>query len=416
MSRVIAAWRTAGGCWRALSTQGLRSSDCTPGSCAGCAGHASGLGRVPVMPTSWSSARCLTRRSFSAAICCASTRSYRAWASRESVTVVAPISKLRLAAASCSDTVAFWACTKPSVSCAASMSKRAWLTRSSSSCVAASNCACAMSTARWLCSRLMPLAGRYSGWEASMPTVWVVPVFSNCGRLDCTFARLRPPVSAALGSRPARAWSARRAAEANWAWADCQAVSYLRADSSSSSRLCARAGAHSAAPKARDARKKGRSGVMEGAFAKARVKARVCGRYLIAFLNHPCDLSASLAAHWYCLRFAFAFTNDLAMESVAGQGGVDVLRRGIDTAGDVGHPIEAVLRQEFGHAQAACAVVAQAGDGARRVQPGQACGQRAHGDGEQFKALGMHAGGLPFPGFAHIQHQGPGACGGEPGR
>ncbi|WP_157090215.1 hypothetical protein [Polaromonas jejuensis] len=35
---------------------------------------------------------------------------------------------------------------------------------------------------------------------------------------------------------------------------------------------------------------------------------------LIPFLNHPCTLSASLAVRLYCLRFAFAFTNDLEME------------------------------------------------------------------------------------------------------
>jgi hypothetical protein len=35
---------------------------------------------------------------------------------------------------------------------------------------------------------------------------------------------------------------------------------------------------------------------------------------LIPFLNHPCTLSASLAVRLYCLRFAFAFTNDLKTE------------------------------------------------------------------------------------------------------
>jgi len=35
---------------------------------------------------------------------------------------------------------------------------------------------------------------------------------------------------------------------------------------------------------------------------------------VIPFLNHPCTLSASLAVHLYCLRFAFTFTNDLKMK------------------------------------------------------------------------------------------------------
>jgi ferredoxin len=35
---------------------------------------------------------------------------------------------------------------------------------------------------------------------------------------------------------------------------------------------------------------------------------------LIPFLNHSCTLSASLAVRLYCLRFAFAFTNDLETE------------------------------------------------------------------------------------------------------
>src|SRR6218665_649485 len=39
------------------------------------------------------------------------------------------------------------------------------------------------------------------------------------------------------------------------------------------------------------------------------------GLHLIPFLNHPCTLPASLAVHSCCLRFAFACTNDLEMES-----------------------------------------------------------------------------------------------------
>ena len=36
---------------------------------------------------------------------------------------------------------------------------------------------------------------------------------------------------------------------------------------------------------------------------------------LIPFLNHPCTMSASLAVRLCCRRFAFAFTNDVEMES-----------------------------------------------------------------------------------------------------
>jgi hypothetical protein len=51
--------------------------------------------------------------------------------------------------------------------------------------------------------------------------------------------------------------------------------------------------------------------------ARVRVIAR-CGVLFSASLNHPCTLSASLAVRQYCLRFAFAFTNDLEAESSAG--------------------------------------------------------------------------------------------------
>ena len=43
--------------------------------------------------------------------------------------------------------------------------------------------------------------------------------------LTSVLAREIPAVRPALGSRPARAWSARRAAASSWAWADCQAES-----------------------------------------------------------------------------------------------------------------------------------------------------------------------------------------------
>src|SRR5205085_2251400 len=74
-----------------------------PSGSAGCGGGTlfkdpSGSGCEFGLPTSVSSASRLMRRSFSAWISCASTRSNRACASRVSVMVVVPTSKLRLAA------------------------------------------------------------------------------------------------------------------------------------------------------------------------------------------------------------------------------------------------------------------------------------------------------------------------------
>ena len=112
---------TTAGCWfTAQSTQAVTSAGLGAGGTIGCA---SGCGWVPTRPTSWSSASRLTRRSLSAAISCAVARSKRACASRLSVMVALPTSKLRLAASSCSATAAFSARTKVSESCAASTSK-----------------------------------------------------------------------------------------------------------------------------------------------------------------------------------------------------------------------------------------------------------------------------------------------------
>ena len=63
------------------------------------------------------------RRSFSAAISCAVARSKRACASRVSVMVAVPTSKLRLAEASCSLIAVLLVRVVASVSCAASTSK-----------------------------------------------------------------------------------------------------------------------------------------------------------------------------------------------------------------------------------------------------------------------------------------------------
>ena len=65
----------------------------------------------------------LVRRSFSVAISCAVARSKRAWASRVSVMVAVPTSKLRLAEASCSVMAALLARVVASASCAANTSK-----------------------------------------------------------------------------------------------------------------------------------------------------------------------------------------------------------------------------------------------------------------------------------------------------
>ena len=71
----------------------------------------------------------------------------------------------------------------------------------------------------------MRLAGRYSGWVALMPTVCVVRLRSAAGALMLVLARDSPADKAALGSRPARACSARLVAASSWALADCQGAS-----------------------------------------------------------------------------------------------------------------------------------------------------------------------------------------------
>jgi hypothetical protein len=86
-------------------------------------GTSSGLGATPVRPTSVSSAMRLLRRSFSAASSRKVSRSKRACASRVSVMVAVPTSKLRLAEASCSAVAALPARVVASASCAASTSK-----------------------------------------------------------------------------------------------------------------------------------------------------------------------------------------------------------------------------------------------------------------------------------------------------
>jgi hypothetical protein len=91
--------------------------------CGRATGVTSGLGVVLGLPTSWSSAMRLVSRSFSAWISCAVARSKRACASRVSVMVAVPTSKLRLAEASCSVMAALLWRVVESVSCAASTSK-----------------------------------------------------------------------------------------------------------------------------------------------------------------------------------------------------------------------------------------------------------------------------------------------------
>jgi len=110
--------RTLGLC-SVFSTQDSMPS---PGSGSAAAGF-SPSGLTSVRPTSCSSARRLVRRSLSAAISWAVVRSKRAWASRVSVIVAVPTSKLRLAEASCSPMAVLEARAVESASCAISTSK-----------------------------------------------------------------------------------------------------------------------------------------------------------------------------------------------------------------------------------------------------------------------------------------------------
>ncbi len=87
------------------------------------AGRINGCGATPLRPTNWSSVTLATSRSFSAAISLERARSARASASRVSVMVALPTSKLRLAEASCSAMALLLPCTEFSASAAASTLK-----------------------------------------------------------------------------------------------------------------------------------------------------------------------------------------------------------------------------------------------------------------------------------------------------
>ena len=77
---------------------------------------------------------------------------------------------------------------------------------------------------------------------------------------------------------------------------------------------------------------------------------------------------------------------------------------GINAASDIGYAFEAsALHQKHGHAHAARAVVAQAGNGALRIELIEARGDLAHGNALQLKLVaGGHAGDLAFPLFTHV--------------
>ena len=205
---------TTAGCWSiARLTQASTSCGLGRGSTIGCA---RGRGFTPAWPTSWSSARRFTRRSFSVAISCAVAKSNRACASRLSVMVALPTSKLRWAEASCSATEAFSARTKASDSSAASTSKYACDRRTIRSCSVPWSCTCASSALFLPWSHVMRLAGRNSGCEpttepfsALNDTLPPMPPTLVSAQLRCA-----PSCSPTCGSKPARAWSAR-------AWLAC---------------------------------------------------------------------------------------------------------------------------------------------------------------------------------------------------
>jgi hypothetical protein len=60
--------------------------------------------------------------------------------------------------------------------------------------------------------------------------------------------------------------------------------------------------------------KRREGGVAGSGSDKRLADANQARRGVIPSLNQPCTLPASLAVQPYCLRFAFAFTIDLAME------------------------------------------------------------------------------------------------------
>ena len=228
ISKALSVCRTTG-CWRRAScTQASGSAGSTVGRVTGAA---SARGMAPLRPTSWSRASFLTSRSLLAAISWATTRSKRAWASRESVTVEVPTSKLRLAEASCSDTADFCACTKVRVSWAAATSKYACAVRTIRSCSAASSWALAMSIDSWPCSLLKRLTGRYRGWLAERATFCELLVLLVSVTLLLLLAQLAPAPRPAWGRSPALACSALASAASCWARADCSVESKPRAAS-----------------------------------------------------------------------------------------------------------------------------------------------------------------------------------------
>ena len=73
--------------------------------------------------------------------------------------------------------------------------------------------------------------------------------------------------------------------------------------------------------------------------------------------------------------------------SITGNARVGAERPGVNAAGDVADVLKAVVEQKRSHAHAACAMVAQAGDGVVWVQLLQTAGDVVHGNAAQLEAL-----------------------------
>ena len=145
-----------------------------------CKGRRRVCGFTSLRPTNCSNRLCRTVRSFCTEISCAITRSNLAWASRVSVMVLVPTSKLRFAAANCSPTAAFCARTKAKLSRAASTSKYALLTRTIRSWRAVARASSTTAALRWAEVIESSLRRLYRVWlnarlsVPSAPVAWVV--------------------------------------------------------------------------------------------------------------------------------------------------------------------------------------------------------------------------------------------------
>ena len=90
------------------------------------------------------------------------------------------------------------------------------------------------------------------------------------------------------------------------------------------------------------------------------------------------------------------------------------MRPGVNAALQVNDLGEAALHEEIGYLQAAHAVVAQTSDGLVWIQFRQSRWHFTHGNGQQLETVFADAGGLHFPGLAHVeQHRRHGRAGGD---